>query len=140
MAVVAATLALVVAACGGSSDVAGGGKTAGAGTGGGAKLSLVAYSVPKPGFDKVIPLFQKSAAGNGVTFSQSYGPSGDQSRKVESGLPTDVVNFSLEPAVTRLVKSGQVADSWNSGPYKGVPFGSVVTIIVRKGNPKGIHD
>jgi len=138
-ALVAAVLALVVAACGGSSDVAGAGKTNGASTGGGAKLSLVAYSVPKPGFDKVIPLFQQTAAGKGVTFSQSYGPSGDQSRKVESGLPTDVVNFSLEPDVTRLVKSGQVADSWNTGPYKGVPFGSVVTIIVRKGNPKGIH-
>jgi sulfate/thiosulfate-binding protein len=79
-------------------------------------------------------------AGKGVTFSQSYGASGDQSRKVESGLPADVVNFSLEPDITRLVKSGQVADDWNANQYKGVPFGSVVTIIVRKGNPKGIHD
>ena len=96
--------------------------------------------MPKPGFDKVIPAFQQTAAGKGITFSQSYGASGDQSRKVESGLPTDVVNFSLEPDVTRLVKSGQVADDWNSGPHKGIPFGSVVTIIVRKGNPKGIHD
>src|SRR4051812_45162531 len=137
---VVALLALVVAACGGSSDEVGGSSTPKAASGqSNTKLSLVAYSVPKPGFDKVIPLFQQTAAGKGVTFSQSYGPSGDQSRKVESGLPTDVVNFSLEPDVTRLVKSGQVADSWNTGPYKGVPFGSVVTIIVRKGNPKGIH-
>src|SRR3954462_3630724 len=139
MAVVAAALALVVAACGGSSDVAGAGKTNGASTGGGAKLSLVAYSVPKVGYDKVIPAFAQTAAGKGVTFSQSYGPSGDQSRKVESGLPTDVVNFSLEPDVTRLVKSGQVDPTWNQNAHKGIPFGSVVTIIVRKGNPKGIR-
>src|SRR3954452_13146021 len=139
-ALAAAILALVVAACGGASDAVGGSDSAPkAASGGGAKLSLVAYSVPKPGFDKVIPLFEKTAQGKGVTFSQSYGPSGDQSRKVESGLPTDVVNFSLEPDVTRLVESGQVNASWNQNEHKGIPFGSVVTIIVRKGNPKNIQ-
>jgi sulfate/thiosulfate transport system substrate-binding protein len=49
------------------------------------------------------------------------------------------VNFSLEPDVTRLVKSGQVDANWNQNAHKGIPFGSVVTIIVRKGNPKNIH-
>jgi sulfate/thiosulfate-binding protein len=135
-----ALLALVVAACGGASDEVGGTSDASKAAGGGssAKLSLVAYSVPKPGFDKVIPLFEKTDAGNGVSFSTSYGASGDQSRKVESGLPTDVVSFSLEPDVTRLVKSGQVDDNWNQNEYKGIPFWSVVTMVVRKGNPKGI--
>ena len=95
---------------------------------------------PKPGFDKVIPALQKTAAGKGITFSQSYGASGDQSRKVEAGLPTDIVNFSLEPDVTRLVKSGQVDANWNQNEHKGIPFGSVVTIVVRKGNPKRIND
>ena len=83
----------VLAACGGSSDSTNDGDSASSG-GGDTKLSLVAYAVPKVGFDKVIPPFQKTDAGKGVTFSQSYGASGDQSRKVESGLPTDVVNFS----------------------------------------------
>jgi sulfate/thiosulfate-binding protein len=134
-----AILALVVAACGGASDEVGGTDAPkAAGGASSTKLSLVAYSVPKPGFDKVIPLFQKTPEGQGVTFSQSYGASGDQSRKVESGLPTDVVNFSLEPDVTRLVKSGQVDADWNQNEHKGIPFGSVVTFIVRKGNPKGI--
>jgi sulfate transport system substrate-binding protein len=136
---VVALLALVVAACGGASDEVGGSSAPQAASSSNTKLSLVAYSVPKPGFDKVIPLFEQTDAGKGITFSQSYGASGDQSRKVESGLPADVVNFSLEPDVTRLVKSGQVADNWNSSQYKGIPFGSVVTIIVRKGNPKDIH-
>jgi sulfate transport system substrate-binding protein len=136
-ALVAALLALLAAGCGGASDEVGGDAPKAAS--GGTKLSLVAYAVPKVGFDKVIPLFEKTPAGQGVTFSQSYGASGDQSRKVESGLPTDVVNFSVEPDVTRLVKSGQVDDDWNSGPYKGIPFGSVVTIVTRKGNPKHIQ-
>jgi sulfate transport system substrate-binding protein len=131
--VVAALFA--AAGCGGSSDTAGGDSGSSSGS---TKLSLVAYSVPKVGFDQVIPLFQKTPEGKDVSFSQSYGASGDQSRKVEAGLQTDVVNFSLEPDVTRLVDAGIVAKDWNAGEHKGIPFGSVVTIVVRKGNPKHI--
>ncbi|MDA0180537.1 sulfate ABC transporter substrate-binding protein [Solirubrobacter phytolaccae] len=145
MALAATFLALVVSACGGASDEVGSSNSsestnAAATDGGGAevKLSLVAYAVPKVGFDLVIPAFNQTPEGKGVTFSQSYGASGDQSRKVESGLPTDIVNFSVEPDVTRLVKSGQVDEDWNQGEHKGIPFGSVVTIVTRKGNPKGI--
>ena len=102
-------------------------------------LNLFAYSTPKPGFDVVIPAFSRTAAGKGVQFQQSYGASGDQSRKVAAGASADVVTFSVEPDITRLVKAGLVDKSWNAGPYKGIAFGSVVTIVVRKGNPKGIH-
>jgi len=134
----AATLAGGLAACGGSSD-----STAEAETGGGeggVRLSLVGYAVPKVGFDKLIPAFQKTEAGKGVTFAQSYGASGDQSRKVENGLETDIVNFSVEPDVTRLVEAGLVSPDWNQDENKGLAFGSVVTIVVREGNPKGIKD
>jgi sulfate transport system substrate-binding protein len=134
----ATALATVVVGCGGASDSTDSADSAGGSSGGGAKLSLVAYAVPKVGFDKVIPLFQKTSAGDGVTFSQSYGASGDQSRKVAAGLATDVVNFSVEPDVTKLVDKGLVAADWNAGEHKGIPFGSVVTIVTRKGNPKHI--
>jgi sulfate/thiosulfate transport system substrate-binding protein len=137
LALLAALVALVVAGCGGSSDSTDD-DAASASEDGGAKLSLVAYAVPKVGFDKVIPLFQATPEGKDISFSQSYGASGDQSRKVEAGLPTDVVNFSVEPDVTRLVDAGLVAEDWNAGEHKGVPFGSVVTIVTRKGNPKNI--
>jgi sulfate/thiosulfate transport system substrate-binding protein len=138
-AVLAALAALVVAGCGGASDTAGGDDATAASGDGGTKLSLVAYSVPKVGFDEVIPLFQKTPEGEGISFSQSYGASGDQSRKVEAGLQTDVVNFSLEPDMQRVVDAGIVSKDWNAGEHKGIPFGSVVTIVVRKGNPKGIE-
>ena len=140
MALAATALAMVLAGCGGASDEVGGESTPAAAAGGGeaVKLSLVGYAVPKVGFDLVIPAFNQTPEGKGVSFNQSYGASGDQSRKVESGLPTDVVNFSVEPDVTRLVKAGLVDETWNQNEHKGVPFGSVVTIVVRKGNPKGI--
>ncbi|HEV7194883.1 MAG TPA: sulfate ABC transporter substrate-binding protein, partial [Pedococcus sp.] len=124
---------------GGASDVAATGANAENAAATTSTLNLFAYSVPKPGFDKVIPAFEATPAGKGVQFQESYGASGDQSRKVAAGAPADLVNFSVEPDITRLVKAGLVDKTWNAGPDKGVPFGSVVTIVVRKGNPKGIH-
>ena len=144
VAALGAALALVTtSACsGGSSDVVGApaATQAPAAAGSGGTINLYAYAVPKPGFDKLIPAFTATPAGQGVTFQQSYGASGDQSRKVAAGATADIVNFSVEPDVTRLVDAGLVDAGWNSGPHKGIPFGSVVTIVVRKGNPKGIKD
>ena len=136
----AATMALTACAGGGSSDTVGGdAQSAEPAAAKSVTLSLFAYAVPKVGFDKVIPGFNGTDAGKEVTFQQSYGASGDQSRKVAAGATADVVNFSVEPDITRLVDAGLVDAGWNAGEHKGVPFGSVVTIVVRKGNPKGIH-
>src|SRR3954468_13520895 len=94
-ALAAAALVVVVAGCGGSSSS-------------GNKLSLVADSTPTEAYAALIPASQKTRAGKDVTFTQSYGASGDQSRAVDGGLKADVVEFSLEPDVTRLVDSGLV--------------------------------
>jgi sulfate transport system substrate-binding protein len=128
------------AGCGGASDSTGGSAAAAPAGGAKATLSLVAYSTPQVVYDEAIPAFQKTAAGKGVGFQQSYGASGDQSRAVEGGLPADVVEFSLAPDVTRLVKDGIVAADWDATPTHGFLTDSVVALIVRKGNPKGIHD
>jgi sulfate/thiosulfate-binding protein len=101
-------------------------------------LTLVAYSTPQGVFEKLVPAFQATPAGRGVTFSQSYGPSGQQSRAVANGLHADVVNFSLEPDVEKLVKAGLVPPSWNQNATHGFVSDSVAVIIVRKGNPKHI--
>ena len=82
---------------------------------------------------------RRRAAGKGVSFSESFGASGDQSRAVESGLAADVVAFSLAPDMTRLVKAGLVSDDWAANAHKGLVSKSVVSLIVRKGNPKDIH-
>src|SRR5262245_32087759 len=101
-------------------------------------LSLVAYSTPQAAYEHLIKAFQQTPAGRNVTFKQSYGASGDQSRAVAAGLAADVVAFSLEPDLTRLVTAGLVAEDWNSGPTKGFVTDSVVVIATRKGNPQGL--
>jgi sulfate/thiosulfate-binding protein len=100
------------------------------------KLTLVAYSTPKDAYGQLISAFQKTGAGNGVSFSQSYGASGEQSRAVAAGLDADVVAFSLEPDITSLVQKNLVSKSWNKDKYKGMVTRSVVVFIVRDGNPK----
>jgi sulfate/thiosulfate-binding protein len=108
-------------------------------SGEGGTLSLVAYSTPREAYDKLTSAFGKTKAGRGITFDSSYGSSGEQSRAVEWGLPADVVAFSLEPDMTRLVKIGAVKPAWNEDEYKGMVTDSVVVLAVRKGNPKGIR-
>ncbi len=126
---------LTATGCGGQSDASSGG-----GDGSGGKLTLVAYSTPEEAYKELIPAFNKTSEGKGVSFSQSYAASGEQSRAVEGGLPADVVEFSLEPDMTRLVDADLVDNSWNQNQYKGMVTNSVVVLMVRKGNPKGIKD
>jgi sulfate transport system substrate-binding protein len=130
IAAVAALTLLVpgLAACG--SSASGGGKTV--------TLALVAYSTPQAAYQKIIKAFQATPEGKNVTFTQSYGGSGDQSRAVQSGLKADIVAFSLEPDITRLVTAKLVAEDWNADQYQGMITDSVVVIATHKGNPKGI--
>jgi sulfate/thiosulfate transport system substrate-binding protein len=115
-----------IAACGGTAS-------------GADKINLVAYSTPQQVYeDKLEPAFKDTTDGKDVDFSNSFGASGDQSRAVESGQPADVVEFSLEPDMTRLVDAGVVDSDWNQNQYKGIVTNSVVTLMVRPGNPKNI--
>jgi sulfate/thiosulfate transport system substrate-binding protein len=131
LAVTALVGVVSVTGCGGSSSASGSS---------GGKLALVAYSTPQEAYEQLIPAFQKTAAGKGVSFSQSYGASGDQARAVASGLPTDIAAFSLAPDMDKLVKAGLVDSNWAQNKWHGFVTDSVVTLVVRKGNPKGIHD
>ncbi|HZK16383.1 MAG TPA: sulfate ABC transporter substrate-binding protein [Solirubrobacterales bacterium] len=106
--------------------------------GGGPQVALVAYSTPREAYAELILAFQKTAAGANVEFSESYGSSGEQSRAVEAGLPADVVEFSLAPDMTRLVTANLVDKTWDQNQYDGFVTKSVVVLVVRKGNPKGI--
>jgi sulfate/thiosulfate transport system substrate-binding protein len=136
LAALAALAALIVASgCGGTSSDASSG-----GDGSGGKLTLVAYSTPEEAYRELIPAFNRTSEGKGVSFSQSYAASGEQSRAVEGGLPADVVEFSLEPDMTRLVDADLVDKGWNQNEHKGMVTNSVVVFMVRNGNPKGIKD
>jgi len=129
-----AALGALTAACSSAAS------NAGNSSGGGSKtINLVAYSTPQKAYDALIPAFKATTAGAGASFRESFGASGAQSRAVAAGQPADIVAFSLEPDISKLVKSGLVPSTWNSDSYKGMVTDSVVTLVVRKGNPKGIH-
>ncbi|HEY7197296.1 MAG TPA: sulfate ABC transporter substrate-binding protein [Gaiellaceae bacterium] len=104
----------------------------------GGTINLVAYSTPEVVYDRLIPLFQKTDAGKGTKFTESYGGSGDQSRAVGAGQPADYVHFALSPDIDRLVDDGLVDPNWADNQHKGIVSESVVVFVVRKGNPKGI--
>src|SRR5215204_587084 len=130
------SIGLALAALGATMGIAAcGGSASGAGT-----INLVAYSTPQEAYEQaIIPAFQKTPDGDGVDVSTSFGGSGDQSRAVEAGQPADVVAFSLEPDITREVDAGLVSSDWDQNQYKGIVTDSVVTLVVRKGNPKNIQ-
>jgi sulfate/thiosulfate transport system substrate-binding protein len=103
------------------------------------KLTLVAYSTPREAYGALIPAFEKTAAGKDVSFSQSYGASGEQARAVIAGLDADVVAFSLEPDMTSLVQKNLVAKTWKKDAHNGMVTRSVVVFMVRDGNPKKLR-
>jgi sulfate/thiosulfate transport system substrate-binding protein len=105
----------------------------------GTNLSLVAYSTPREAYSKLIPMFQATPQGKDVSFSQSYGASGDQARAVQAGLKADIVALSLAPDMDTLVKAGLVDQRWNRQSYRGMVTDSVVVFAVRDGNPKHIR-
>lgn len=134
---VVALVAGMAGACGGGPDQAG--TTGGSAALPAAKLALVAYSTPQEAYEQIIQAFRRTPEGRNITFKRSYGASGDQSRAVESGLDADVVAFSLEPDMTRLVKAGIVAADWDGGQHRGMVTESVVVFGVREGNPDKVR-
>jgi sulfate/thiosulfate-binding protein len=126
-------LAAVVAGCGSSSDDS-------SSSSGGGKLDVVGYSTPESVYQEDLePAFEKTSAGSGVSFSNSFGASGDQSRAVVAGQPASVVHFAQAGDMERLVEEGGlVAKDWDKQQYGGIAQDSVVVISVRKGNPEGI--
>ena len=121
----------LLAGCGGSSSSEGGGD--------GDELTLVAYSTPREAYAELTKAFGDTPDGDGVSFSESYGSSGEQSRAVESGLGADVVAFSLAPDMDRLVDAGLVDAGWAEDEHDGMVTDSVVVLAVRKGNPENIR-
>jgi sulfate transport system substrate-binding protein len=135
-ALVAAVAAVGLAACGGSND-----ESSASGDGGGGSIDLVAYSTPETAYTETLqPDFNAQNEDGEVSFSNSFGSSGDQSRAVEAGQPADFVHLPLEPDITRLVDAGIVSEDWSDAEYGGGIQNSVVAFVVRKGNPEGIED
>jgi sulfate transport system substrate-binding protein len=135
VALFALLVALLATGCGSSDD------SGSSSSSGGASLDVVGYSTPESVYQESLePAFEKTSEGKGISFSNSFGASGDQSRAVVAGQPASVVHFAQAGDMERLVDEGEiVSKSWDKQPYGGIAQDSVVVIAVRKGNPKGIH-
>ncbi len=107
-----------------------------------AEITLVSYAVTKEAFSKIIPLFQakwKQEKGQEVKFSESYGGSGSQTRAVIDGLEADVTMLALALDTGRLQKAGLVNPGWEKElPNESIVTRSVVALVTRPGNPKGV--
>src|SRR3954451_14080189 len=105
----------LLAGCGGSDD-----STTGAAGSGGGSLDVVGYSTPEAVYQEALePAFEKTSQGEGVSFSNSFGASGDQSRAVAAGQPASVVHFAQAGDMERLVEEGQVDAGWEKEAYGG---------------------
>ena len=106
------------------------------------EITLVGYAVPKAAHNRIIKKFAakwQQEHNQKVTFRQTYGGSGSQTRAVLDGLPADVVHLALGSDVNKLAKAALVAADWDKKlPNKGIVAQSVVAIVTRRGNPKQI--
>ena len=108
------------------------------------KLKLVSFSVTQAPYEQIIPQFVekwKKEHNQNVTFEQSYGPSGSQARAVIDGSQeADIVHLSLALDVDKIEQAGLIQPGWEKESPKGsVVTRSVVAIVTREGNPKGIN-
>lgn len=107
------------------------------------ELTLVSYAVAKPVFARLIPEFRKewkAKTGQDVTFKESYGASGAQTRAILEGLQADILAQNLQANITPLVEKKLVSPNWERRlPNKAIPANSVMVIVTRPGNPKQIR-
>lgn len=84
----------------------------------------------------------KQRTGESIAIQQSHGGSGKQSRSVIDGLEADVVTLALAYDIDALHAHGDLvpADWQKRLPNNSAPYTSTIVFLVRKGNPKGIHD
>lgn len=108
------------------------------------ELTLVSYAVTRSAYEKIIPLFVeqwKKERGQTVEIRQSYGGSGSQARAVIDGLEADVVALALALDVQKIEESGLIEPGWEKeSPNDAIIHKSVVALVTRPGNPKGIKD
>jgi sulfate/thiosulfate transport system substrate-binding protein len=125
---------------GGSETASSPSSSTGANSAGPVKLTLVSYAVTKQAYEKIIPKFVaewKAKTGQEVTFEQSYGGSGSQTRAVIDGLEADIVQLALAGDVKKIEKAGLIEPGWEKeAPNEAIVTHSVAALVTRPGKPK----
>jgi sulfate/thiosulfate transport system substrate-binding protein len=107
-------------------------------------LLNVSYDPTRELYDSINESFAadyQKKTGTQVTIQQSHGGSGKQALSVANGLQADVVTLGVAWDIDAIQKSGLIKAGWQDKfQYNSAPYTSTVAFLVRKGNPKHIHD
>ncbi|HLO48440.1 MAG TPA: sulfate ABC transporter substrate-binding protein [Kamptonema sp.] len=106
------------------------------------QLTLVSFAVTKAAHEAIIPKFVekwKQEHNQTVSFNQSYGGSGSQTRAVIDGLEADIVHLAHAGDTSKIQKAGLIETGWEKeSPNDAIVSKSVAALVTRDGNPKGI--
>jgi sulfate transport system substrate-binding protein len=93
-------------------------------------------------FNEAFAAHWKSETGEDVSIRMSHGGAGKQARAVIDGLAADVVTLALAYDIDAIgERTGLINADWQAElPNDSAPYTSTIVLLVRKGNPKGIHD
>ncbi len=101
-------------------------------------VRVAAFGTTEPGWTASVAAFGAEPNWPGV--KADYDPSGDLVQKMSHGAGADIVHLAVAPDMNELVEAHVVPRDWDNGTAGGFPFGSVVTLVVRKGNPRAVRD
>lgn len=92
-------------------------------------------------YNKAFSAHWKQETGDNVVIRQSHGGSGKQATSVINGIEADVVTLALAYDVDAIAERGRIDKNWIKRlPDNSAPYTSTIVFLVRKGNPKQIHD
>src|SRR6266404_2979638 len=113
-------------------------------SGGGVNITLYGFSIMKESLEKAIyPAFVAKAKrehGLDIRFTSSFAGSETVTNQILQGVKAQIAILSIERDAQRLKDKGFVTSDWHTLPQKGIVNKTPFVILVRKGNPKGIHD
>jgi len=108
------------------------------------QLLNVSYDPTREFYQEYNTAFSKhwqQQTGDKVTVRQSHGGSGKQATSVINGIEADVVTLALAYDVDAIAERGRIDKDWIKRlPDNSAPYTSTIVFLVRKGNPKQIHD
>src|SRR5882762_4335332 len=112
--------------------------------GGSINITLYGFSIMKESLEKAIyPAFVAKAKrehGLDIRFTSSFAGSETVTNQILQGVKAQIAILSIERDAQRLKDKGLVTSDWHALPQKGIVNKTPFVILVRKGNPKGIHD
>lgn len=109
------------------------------------KLLHISYDAMRDAFNEYNQVFARhyrQLSGDAVSVTQINGGAADQARRVAGGMPADIVTLASANDIEFIRgRGGRIAESWAQDlPFEARPFTSPMVMLVRAGNPRGLHD